>query len=188
MTIILIYSLLRLCVPAVEKAAIGSLYQEHHTWLFRLLNRKLHNSADAADLAQDAFINLLKKPKHFVDNCDDKSGARNYLSRVASGLCVDFWRRQQVERAYLDVLALRPEAIAISPEQQYNLLETLFEIDKLLSQLPDKVATVFILAQLDGLSYQQIASKQGISLRSVNNYMAIALVKLAKLMDGITND
>ncbi len=187
-------------MPAVEKAAIRSLYQEHHTWLFRLLNRKLHNSADAADLAQDAFINLLKKPKHFTDsfaencgdnsgaNSGDKSGARNYLSRVASGLCVDFWRRQQVERAYLDVLALRPAAIAISPEQQHNLLETLFEVDKLLSQLPDKVATVFILAQLDGLSYQQIATKQGISLRSVNNYMAIALVKLAKLMDGITND
>lgn len=168
-----------LCVSAVENAAIGSLYQDHHTWLFRLLNRKLNNSADAADLAQDAFINLLKKPKHFADNC----GARNYLSRVASGLCVDFWRRQQVERAYVEVLTLRPEAVAISPEQQHDLLETLFEIDKLLSQLPDKVANVFILAQLDGLSYQQIATKQGISLRSVNNYMAIALVKLAKAID-----
>ena len=186
-------------MPAVENTAIGYLYQEHHTWLFRLLNRKLNNSADAADLAQDAFINLLKKPKHFTDNfannCADKagansvykSGARNYLSRIASGLCVDFWRRQQVERAYLEVLALRPEAVAISPEQQHCLLETLFEIDKLLSQLPDKVASVFILAQLDGLSYQQIATKQGISLRSVNNYMAIALVKLVKLMDTVTD-
>ena len=179
-------------MPAVEKAVIGSLYQEHHTWLYRLLNRKLNNSADAADLAQDAFVNLLKKPKNFTDNFADnsgansgnKSGARNYLSRIASGLCVDFWRRQQVERAYLEALALRPEFVAISPEQQHCLLETLFEIDKLLSQLPDKVASVFILAQLDGLSYQQIATKQGISLRSVNNYMAIALVKLAKLMDA----
>ena len=168
----------------VDNAVIGTLYQDHHTWLFRLLNRKLNNSADAADLAQDAFINLLKKPKHFTDNCANKSGARNYLSRVASGLCVDFWRRQQVERAYLEALALRPEVMVISPEQQYNLLETLFEIDNLLSQLPDKVATVFILAQLDGLSYQQIATKQGISLRSVNNYMAIALVKLAKAIDA----
>jgi RNA polymerase sigma-70 factor (ECF subfamily) len=182
-------------LSVVENTAIGSLYQDHHTWLFSLLNRKLNNSADAADLAQDAFVNLLKKPKHFtanfaencVDKSSDNSGARNYLSRVAAGLCVDLWRRQQVERAYLEVLALRPESVAINPEQQHCLLETLFEIDKLLSQLPDKVASVFIMGQLDGLSYQKIAIKQGISLRSVNNYMAIALVKLAKLMDAVAD-
>lgn len=166
-------------MPAVEKNIIGSLYQAHHSWLFRLLNRKLNNSADAADLAQDAFINLLKKPKYFTDDL----GVRNYLSRVASGLCVDFWRRQKVEQAYREVLALRPEEFTISPELQHDLLETLFEVDKLLSQLPNKVATVFIMAQLDGMSYQKIATKQGISLRSVNNYMTIALVKLAKAMD-----
>lgn len=167
-------------MSASENTSIKSLYQQHHSWLYRLLNRKLNNQADAADLAQDAFINLLSKPKNF----DGEQGARNYLSRIATGLCVDFWRRKKIEQAYLEVLAQREESLEVSPEQQQVLIQTLFEVDKLLSQLPEKVSAVFILAQLDGLSYQQIAQQQQISLRSVNNYMAIALVKLAQLMDS----
>ena len=167
-------------MSALNNVSIKSIYQKHHGWLYNLLNRKLNNSADAADLAQDAFINLLSKPKSF----DGEQGARNYLSRIATGLCVDFWRRKKIEQAYLEVLSQREVALEISPEQQQVLLQTIFEVDKLLSQLPEKVAKVFILAQLDGLPYREIAQLQDISLRSVNNYMAMALVKLAQLMDS----
>lgn len=170
-------------MSAVKNTAVKSLYQAHHSWLYRLLNRKLNNSADAADLAQDAFVNLLNKPKNF----NGEQGARNYLSRVVSGMCVDFWRRKKIEQAYLDALMQRDEPLEISPEQQQCLLETLFEVDKLLNQLPAKVTDIFILAQLEGLSYSKIAKQQKISLRTVNNYMAIALVKLAQLMDDVND-
>ncbi|MNF10559.1 putative RNA polymerase sigma factor FecI [compost metagenome] len=49
------------------------------------------------------------------------------------------------------------------------------EIDRMLDGLGAKVKCTFLLAQLDGLTYAQIAERQGISLRTVNNHMARAM-------------
>ena len=39
-----------------------SLYQNHHPWLESLLRKRLGNRDDAADLAQDTFVRLLRSP------------------------------------------------------------------------------------------------------------------------------
>ncbi len=80
--------------PAAE------LYRNHHGWLFGLLRGRLGNTFDAADLAQDAFVKILVRPRDF----DTFDGARAYLSVVARGLCIDYWRRRQIEQAWLETL------------------------------------------------------------------------------------
>ncbi len=90
------------------------------------------------------------------------------------------WRRT----AYLDVLASQPAAEQPGAEQQALLLEALMEVDRLLEGLGTKVREVFILSQLDGLTYAQIAAHLGISLRSVNTYMARAVEHCCLLQAG----
>ena len=60
----------------------------------------------------------------------------------------------------------------MSVEARAILLETLQELDALLHALPDKVRTAFLLAQLDGLSYEEIAAQMQVSLRTVTRYIA----------------
>jgi RNA polymerase sigma-70 factor (ECF subfamily) len=62
-----------------------------------------------------------------------------------------------------------------SPEAQMILLETLAKVDALLDGLPPKVRTAFLLSRLDGLGYKEIAAQLGVSLRSVESYMAKAI-------------
>ena len=71
--------------------SLGQLYHHHQLWLQQLLNRRVGCGETAADLAQDAFVRLLQAPRHL----DSFDGARAYLSRMAKGLCVDHWRRQE---------------------------------------------------------------------------------------------
>lgn len=40
--------------------AVHTLYSTHHGWLHNWLRAKLGNSFDAADLAQDTFIRVLR--------------------------------------------------------------------------------------------------------------------------------
>ena len=75
---------------------------------------------------------------------------RAFLTTVAQRVLSNHWRREQIERAYLDALALRPEAHAPSPEERAVVLETLLEIDRLLDGLPLAAKRAFLLAQLDG--------------------------------------
>ena len=68
-----------------------------------------------------------------------------------------------------------PEALAPSAESRALVLELLEEISRLLEGLKPKVRKAFLLAQCDGLAYKQIAQQMGVSLRSVERYVAEAL-------------
>ena len=57
------------------------------------------------------------------------------------------------------------------------MLETLHEIDAMLDALPPLVKRAFLLSQLNGLKYQDIAEQLGVSLITVKRYMKQALVQ-----------
>lgn len=150
---------------------IQGYYLAHHGWVRAWLNRKLGNASDAADLAHDVFVRLLSKPRAF----ESDGHARAYLSAMSRHVCVDFWRRRQVEHAWLDALASRPEDFAPSEEHRAMVLEALQQVHAMLRRLPEKVAEAFLLAQLHGLGYREIAERLQVSERTVTTYMAQAM-------------
>lgn len=162
------------------RASLGQLYHRHQPWLQHVLCHRLGCGDTAADLAQDAFLRLLKTPRHF----DGDDGARAYLSRMAKGLCVDHWRRLDVERAWRETLAAQPSAHLPSTEHQQIVIETLCEVDRMLERLPEKVATAFLASQLQGKPYRQIAEELGVSERMVKKYMAQAMLQCALIEAG----
>ena len=105
---------------SASNPTVETLYTSHHAWLQGWLRRRLGNACDAADLAHDAFVRLLTRPRRF----DTAPQARVYLHTMANGLCVDLWRRREIEQAWLDTLAAQPEAVAPSAEHQACLLYT----------------------------------------------------------------
>ncbi|CUI48368.1 sigma-70 family RNA polymerase sigma factor [Achromobacter xylosoxidans] len=163
--------------PDSSPPDIHSLYQAHHGWLRSWLLRRLGNAFDAADLAHDAFVRLLAAPRAF----DSPQGARAYLRSMGNGMCIDLWRRQEVERAWLDTLGTCAGATAPSAEQQAIIVETLLQVAQMLQQLPPKVARAFILAQVDGMKYRDIAAELGVSERTIKSYLARALLHCALL-------
>ena len=164
--------------------SVHTLYQSHSRWLLGFLYRRLGNRPDAADLVQDTFMRLLLRPRQF----DGQTGERSYLATIARGLCIDHWRRHKLEQAWLEHLALQPVALKPSPEQRALIVETLHEVDAMLLRLPSKVRQAFLLAQVDGLAYRDIAAHVGVSERMVKKYLAQAFLHCAILeaeLDGL---
>lgn len=159
-------------------ADIGALYSDHHSWLQGWLRGKLGNAFDAADLAQDTFARILAGR-----NVSDISEPRAYLTTVAKGILVNWYQRQALEKSFLEALARLPEPQAPSPEQQHIILETLCQIDEVLDALPRKVKRTFLLSQVEGLKYEEIAQQLGCSLISVKRYMKQAFLACLTLMD-----
>jgi RNA polymerase sigma factor (sigma-70 family) len=151
--------------------AVHTLYQDHHSWLQSLLRKRLGNRDDAADLAHDVFMRVLCSP---VSTHDIREPQR-YLATLARGITADFFRRRTLERAYLDYLAVVPEALAPSAEEQAAVRQALLEVDRMLDGLRPKVREVFLLAQFEELTYPEIARRLGISLRTVSNHLTRAL-------------
>jgi RNA polymerase sigma-19 factor, ECF subfamily len=158
---------------------VAALYVDHHGWLKGWLRKKLGCSDAAADLAQDTFVRLLGRYDNF-----SLREPRAYLTTIASGLLIDHWRHREVERTWLECLALQPEAFAPSPEERALAIESLCRIDAMLTRLPDKVRRAFLMAQLQGLVYREIAEALDVSERMVKKYMAQAMLACLALEHG----
>lgn len=155
-------------VDAGPQHAVHQLYAEHHGWLQSWLRRKLGCTHSAADLAHDTFVRVLLRPQAVPG----LRAPRAYLTTLAKGVVSEHWRRQALERAYLEALAALPEPLALSPEERLQLLQTLEEIDAMLDGLAPKAREAFVLSQLEGLGYAEIAARLQVSERTVKRYMA----------------
>ncbi|MBC3375217.1 sigma-70 family RNA polymerase sigma factor [Pseudomonas sp. SWRI92] len=148
------------------------LYIAHHNWLNGWLRRRLGCPESAADLAQDTFIRVMaaRDPQPILE-------PRAFLTTIAKRVLFNHYRRQDLERAYLDALAQLPGQVAPSEEERAIILQTLLELDQLLDGLPHAVKRAFLLAQVDGLTYNEIARELGISLATVKRHLNKAAMR-----------
>ena len=161
-------------VPSVD-----SIYRSHHGWLKRWLLKGVNCSETAADLAHDTFVRVIQRDLEGIAVREPRA----YLRHIAKGLMINHWRRRDIEHAYLQALAASPEPEAPSVEERTFILETLYEIDTALSRLPREVKQAFLLAQLGGLKYRDIAQRLGVSEVSVKRYVKRALVQCLTVLD-----
>ncbi len=151
--------------------SLDTLYRDHQPWLRHWLAGRLGCREVAADLAQDTFARLL--------GGRDLAGLhepRAFLTTVAKGLVANWYRRQSLERAYLEQLAALPEAWVPSLEDQALVREALHLIDAMLDGLPAQARRVFLLSQFEGLGYAEIAQALGLSLSTVKRHMKRAFL------------
>lgn len=164
----------------LHTTAVQRIYEQHHSWLHGWLKGKLHNACDAADLAHDTFVRILG-----ARNAAQILEPRDYLATIARGLLVDRYRRRAIEQAYLDTLAARPQPVVVSEEDKALIIETLLAVDKALSSLGPRAQRIFMLSQMDGLSYQQIADQLQVSLTTVKKHMIRAITECSLIMAGL---
>ncbi|WP_350305757.1 ferric citrate uptake sigma factor FecI [Photorhabdus viridis] len=148
---------------------LESFYGAHHGWLKNWLTPKLQSSFDADDVAQDTFLRVITN-----DSLQTIRDPKSFLCTIAKRVMIDLFRRNALEKAYLELLAQQPEALIPSPEIRQCQLETLQQIDQMIDGLSSKMRQTFLLSQLESLTYSDIASRLNVSVSSVKKYMAKA--------------
>lgn len=166
--------------PHPHTVAVQQIYEQHHSWLRGWLKGKLHNACDAGDVAHDTFVRILggRDAAQILE-------PRDYLATIARGLVIDRYRRYAIEQAYKQSLADRPEAMAISEEDRAIIVETLVAVDKALADLGSRARQIFMLSQIEGLTYQQIADQLQVSLTTVKKHMIRALTECSLMMASL---
>lgn len=145
---------------------LSDLFERHHRWLCERLRRLLESRECAEDIASETFAQLLAAP-----NVVPIRQPRALLTTIAQRLIYQRWRRRDLERAYLEGLALEDDVQGACTESQAAILQTLDRIDRRLNRLPGKVKATFVLSRSGGLTYPEIAVRLGISRSSVSDYI-----------------
>lgn len=160
---------------------IEHLYRDHHTWLQSWLRRGLGGVDYTADLAHDTFLRVVLMHREKLAEVREP---RAWLRTIARGLVIDHWRRQELERAWLETLAHQPEPLVPSPEEQQLVLELLDRLCRIVEGLPAAVRQAFLLHRLEGLRQSQIAQRLGVTLRTVERYLGEAMYHCYQLRHG----
>ncbi|SEI50579.1 RNA polymerase sigma-70 factor, ECF subfamily [Azotobacter beijerinckii] len=155
---------------ALRLQVLHRLFGEHHGWLLGRLRARLGCAHDAADIASETFTQVVA-----LEDPGAIREPRALLTTIAKRLIYASWRRRDLERAYLEALAQQPEAVQPSAEETVLALEALAAIDQLLDGLSPKARAAFLYSQLEGLTYAEIASRLGVSVTRVHQYVVKGL-------------
>lgn len=158
---------------------VEHLYKEHHTWLYSWLKSRLKQDSLAADLAQDTFVKLIEHQERYTDY----DQPRALLTTIARNLANQWWRRKKIEQAYQDSLMHMDEIYHPSPEQELLLVEALTELSSILNNLQGREKQVFILWQVEGLNYTQIAKQLDVSLITIKRDMKKIMLCCLTVLD-----
>ncbi|KER69976.1 RNA polymerase sigma factor [Burkholderia cepacia] len=145
-------------------------FRANYAWLKSKLQRRVGSPADAEDLASSSFVELAG-----ANDLPAVRDSRALLTVIAKRLTYEMWRRRDLERAYLESLALGEERLAASAESVAEIAQTLLLVDQVLTGLSPNARRAFIYSQVDGLTYAEIAEKLGVSPSMVRKYIAQAL-------------
>ncbi|PXW62117.1 RNA polymerase sigma factor [Methylobacterium sp. B4] len=153
---------------------LGLLYRLYRTALLRFLTRRVGHD-DAPDLLQEAFIRMAraKTDPHSVRN--DKA----FLFQVASNLAADHGRESRRRSRLLtgdeiDAILDIPDETARPADAAQARLEGQ-SLARALAEMPPRRADAFRLSRLEGLSHQAIAARLGVSVRTVEAEIRMAL-------------
>ncbi len=135
----------------------------------------------ADDIVQDAYLNLCSHA-----NVEHWREPRAFLFRTISNLTIDRWRVQQRQSTYLvdevkteDIVCQQP-----NPETKLCGKQQIAKLIDALEQLPDITRHAFILNRIDGLGHAEIATRLGVSSKTIQRHIERAMEHcLARMVD-----
>jgi RNA polymerase sigma factor (sigma-70 family) len=161
-------------------ALIERLFREHKEALIRFLALRLRSQQEAKEVAQEAYVRLLK-----LDQPGAVSFLRAFLFKTAANLAVDRIRHEQTARhAAREIKFLEEFTRQPTPEQFASDAEQIRLLEKLIDELPPKCRRAFLLHKVQGLDFKEIAAQMGLGERMVRTYVVRAVVYCRSELDA----
>jgi RNA polymerase sigma factor (sigma-70 family) len=164
----------------IKKSLVERLFGEHGGALRAFLYRRVRSHPDAAELAQEVFVRMMRVP--------DMTVIRNpeaYLFAVAGNLAKEHAQRAPRGAGVLNIDdPLVQEQLAELPAfgGQLDRERRVRRLREVLDQLSPKCRAAVVLQYWHGLSYEEIGQRLGVSANMVNKYLSQALVHCRRRM------
>ncbi len=139
--------------------------RQHAPRVYRLAYRLSGNPQDAEDLTQETFVRVFKSLASYQPGTFE-----GWLHRITTNLFLDMVRRRQ--RIRFDALPEDSERLPgreRSPEQVYTDSRLDPDVQRALDALHPDFRVAVVLCDIEGLSYEEIATTLGIKLGTVRS-------------------
>lgn len=163
-----------------DQHAYAQLYLAYMPYLLRFARSIIKNNELAEEVVSDVFIKVWQNRGELgkIDNLklylyvSTKNTALNYLSR--------HFRKDIIS---LEEMSLNISMGTYNPEQLLITSEAVKKINLEIQKLPPRCRLIFKLVKEDRLRYNEIARLLNISVKTIDNQMAIALKKISSAIN-----
>lgn len=178
----------------VEKArrgdlsAFDELVRRYEKTVFNLAYRMVGDEQDAMDIVQEVFVKVYQSLSSFRGD----SKLSTWLYRVCMNSCLDFKRKNK--RVFVSIeepVKVKDNEIAREvpdpsqgPEEQVESIMLGERVLKILDELDPIYKSVFVLSELQGRSYQEIADIMDVSLGTVKSRLHRARCLIKTMLDA----
>ncbi|HYF67250.1 MAG TPA: RNA polymerase sigma-70 factor [Ohtaekwangia sp.] len=147
---------------------VFNLYQDaiYHFLLFKTRDQPL-----AEDLLQDVFCKLWS----VRTTLNEEQSLRNYLYTMADNLVLNHFRHLKVVSRHHREADKTIFSQGDSPHFKLEEKEWHDTLVQAIESLPEKPRIVFLMSRLDDLTYQEIADRLSLSIKTVESHMVKAL-------------
>lgn len=129
-------------------ASLAELFRRHHPAVYGYLRRRVGNVADAEELTQEVFLRAHRAWGRYAQSGRDEA----WIFRIARNVLLNFHRdtarSRRIER---DTHPADVESSKVRDAQ------VRIDLERALARLPESEAEAFLLKEIGGLSYEEIA-------------------------------
>lgn len=167
-------------------AGYGDLVRRYQGALINFFYKLVWDRQEAEDFAQDVFVKVFVARAHY----EEKSKFSTYLFRVATNYWIDFLRTRgkRKKAASLDRDVQTADGTAnlgqfiaaktATPDDDLLRREQLERTREAIDALPEEQKLAFLLAEVQGMKYQEIAETLDLPLGTVKSRIHAAVLKL----------
>jgi RNA polymerase sigma-70 factor (ECF subfamily) len=144
------------------------------TWqdaIFKFLYYRTNDTQAAEDLLQDVFLKFWNARESLNEN----QSIKNYLYTIADNLVLNQWRHLKVVARHEREHEMKEVSVTENPQFVLEEQEWRVKLQQAIDALPEKPRVVFLMSRMEDLSYQEIAERLSLSIKTVESHMVKAL-------------
>lgn len=156
-----------------DRKAFGKLFDLYWNTMFFNALHIVGDESVAKDIVQEIWVKLWQNRETAkIENFEA------YMNRAVKNSCYKYFRDTKFSKMQMDIIGELPLIVKSEVNKQHDLDEALVHIKKGLRRLPKRCAQIFELSRFKQYSNEEIASELGISKRSVENQISLAIKSL----------
>ena len=159
-------------IKAGDTEAYRQLFREYYPSVLAFVNGFVKDRSAAEDISQDIFI----KVWIYRMSMDPEKPVRSYLFLIAKRHITNWFRKNQIiQNLVAEVPGHELEKLEDITAENDGIEELRLMAGKVVTTMPFKRRQVFMLSKREGLSAEEIGMRLGISPRTVNKHIQLAL-------------
>jgi len=177
-----------------RERAFQVLTERYHDRLLRFINRSIGDRDRAEDLVQDTFVRVYRHLHRF----DPSRKFSTWIYTIAGNLAKNELRNRSRNPMVLfqtitknweeNDRPLQWEDTSYSPDDMARKRDLRKQVEEAVQELPEHHREVFVLREMEGKTYEEIAEETGVKLGTVKSRLNRARNRFAEIISGMTDE